>query len=353
MMPVMPMDPASRVAAVAQAMIESAASQSMEPGPDADPAAGVSGNANVGAASGGSVTGAADVMPVPPSTSMAAGTSVSLAPSEMRSAVSGAAVTNAGDPVAQTSGDTSASANSSGSRERVADKGADLNIPVVLSNLHVSTLLGPQRRRVEREAQQGRQRRKPTHEPPDDQGFADPEHDDKPGATSATPRRPLTMAVLRQTVLRHAGGLAWTEWHEGRRVIVLDTARAQEGQLRGALLSRDAQGQKTAMMFRAETTPGWGWAWARLSGRHWRLCRDLEPAGLPVLISPEDTDNRPFCICLHQSDASPQHDASYTDKLLRIKLADPLLFQRRLGRQWTYLALLQSLDHEHDEHPAS
>lgn len=341
MMPVMPMDPVSRAAAVAQAMMETTASQSMEPGPGGDLAGGPASAA---------AAGAADVMPVPPSTSMAAGTSVSLAPSELRGVVREARVPDA-QAVGQASSSTSTSETSSSERERTVEKGSDLSAPVVLGDLHATALMGPQRRRVEREARQGQRPRRPSRPVADEEGPAEREQDDAGEAPTAAPRRPLSMAQLRQTVLRHAGGLAWTEWHEGRRVIVLDTAQAHEGLLRGALLSLDAQDQKAAMVFKARTAPGWGWAWSRLSGRHWRLCRDLDPAGHPVLLSPADTGVHPFCISLHHADPSSSPEGQ-DGTLMRIHLSDPLRFQRRLGRQWTYLALLQSLDHEHDEPPA-
>jgi hypothetical protein len=188
--------------------------------------------------------------------------------------------------------------------------------------------------------------------PEDEEDTSTPTHDEvdpegSPVSGGAQPRHRLDMAQLTPFLLRHAGGLAWTELQQGRRVIVLDIGDAQEGRLRGVLLSRDAQGRKAASPFRARTPEGWGLAWRQLARQHWRLHRDITPCGKPVLAGMRDQAIKPFRICLHASEPDPmQDDAAHL--YMTIMLADPLRFQRHLGAQWTYLVLLHSLNHEPD-----
>ena len=100
------------------------------------------------------------------------------------------------------------------------------------------------------------------------------------------------------------------------------------------------------MPFRGETEPGWGLAWRQLARQHWRLHRDLTPGGKPVLTSAADQAIRPFRICLEAS--KPDDDAEPPGQHMLINLVDPIRFHRHLGRQWTYLVLFHSQEHEPD-----
>lgn len=352
MMPVMPMDPVGRAAAVAQAMMETAASQSMEPGPLGD----------VGMASSAAPDGAAGVMPVPPSTATAAGAGANMAPSAAQvvpgapgaigtTAAASASASARGDtPEAVASGGESDAARAS-DRSRPSESSVDTAVQTVQPSLFANTIEGAQRRRVEREEHPGR--RRPRADPPAPDSEDEP-HRDEPSewddaGGDAAPRRPLSLATLTPFLSRHAGGLAWTELQQGRRVIVLDIGDAHEGRLRGALLTRDAHGGKAAMPFRAGTEAGWGLAWRQLARQHWRLHRDLTPGGKHVLTSAADQAIRPFRICLQAS--KPTDGIEPPSNHMTIDLADPMRFQRHLGRQWTYLVLLHSLDHEPDPAP--
>ncbi len=327
MMPVMPMDPASQAAVVARAMIEATASQSLEPGSLADPGAGLGSQAS----SAPEIT-AGDVMPVPPSTATSAGATVSMAPSVAQVAPSGPG------PSEATSTDQASAAFLPAEPGQGSERVADTAVPIVLSSLHTTTTQAPQRQRVERDEQPRRRPRQPARQDTDE-----PPPEPSPPATEdeASPPRPLTLATLWPTLAQHAGGLALTEMKQGRRVIVLDIATSQQGHLRGALLWWPAgRDQPVLMACMASVDTGWGWAWAQMTGQHWRLRRDITADGSPALFSPDAMPGRPFCIGLRTP--APRLLGTH----LQIRLADPIRFQRHLGRQWTYLALLISLDHE-------
>lgn len=344
MMPIMPMDPVSRVAMVAQAMAATTASQSMEPGP--------SGDAGFAMPS----EGAAEVMPVPPSTSTAGGTSVSMAPSAAEVTVGSHAAVGTSAQVRSDAPDTVSEGNQSDAsqtagRERPRDINTDNNAPTLQPSLFTNAVDGIQRHRVEREEKSKRQRaRKPEADWGEEDEAApmpqpeEPWRDDKAGAT---PRRPMDMATLKPFLMRHAGGLAWSELQHGRRVIVLDIDDAHEGRVRGALLRRDTQGQHAVMPFHGHTEKGWGLAWHQLARQHWRLHRDITPGGKPILTSGRDQAIKPLRICLQASHAADPQDGD-ADLYMTIHPADPLRLQRHLGRQWTYLVLLHRLDHEPD-----
>lgn len=332
MMPVMPMDPASRAAVVARAMIETAASQSLEPGPSADAAMGMGSQASV-ASSAPEIT-AGDVMPVPPSTATSAGATVSMAPSAAQVAPAGSS------PNEATPADQASAAALPAEPGRGSERVVDTTVPVVLSSLHTTTTQAPQRQRVKRDEQPRKRPRQPAWQEADEPPVEAPT---PPAPGEASPPRPLTLATLRPVLMQHAGGLAWNELRQGRRLIVLDIAASQQGHLRGGLMwwptGRD---EPVLMACTASVDQGWGWAWSQLAGQHWRLRRDITSDGSPALLSPDDMPTRPFCIGLRSP--APRLLGAH----LQVRLADPIRFQRHLGRQWTYLALLISLDHEPD-----
>lgn len=330
MMPVMPMDPASRAAVVARAMIETAASQSLEPGPSPDAAVNTGGQASV--ASTAPELTAGDVMPVPVATATSAGATVSLAPSAAQVAPSGSSATEP-TPTDQASAAALPSEPGRGS-ERVADSA----VPVVLSSLHTTSTQAPQRQRVERDEHPRKRRRQASRHDADEPA---PEAQEPTDGGEAAPPRPLTLPALRPVLAQHAGGLAFTELRQGRRVLVLDTSTSQQGHLRGALLWwPEGREEPVLMACLASVDAGWGWAWAQMASQHWRLRRDITTDGSPALFSPDAMPARPFCINLRTP--SPRHLGSH----LQVRLADPIRFMRHMGYQWTYLALLISLDHE-------
>jgi hypothetical protein len=335
MMHIMPMDPATRAAVVARAMMETAASQSMEPGPVGAPdtTSAVQGGSSVAPVSGGEV-GAAEVMPVPVATASAAGTSMSLAPSAAQVVPAGSKITEAVS--AQEASPTAMPAESGRSTERLADTA----VPVVLSSLYTNTTQGPQRQRIERETHP--RKRRPRSSLPLEEGEDLSPSEEGAVSDQATPRQPLSLAALRPFLARHGGGLAMTEMQQGKRVIVLDTSEANDGRMRGALLLTNTSGAPVLLNFSADVDPGWGSAWSGLTATHRRLHRDVSPEGLPVLVSQGGQSERTFSICLHATQSTTH------GTVLQIRLTDPIRFQRHLGRQWTYLALLQSLDHELD-----
>lgn len=331
MMPVMPMDPATRAAVVAKAMIETAASQSLEPGPATEAAAPMGAQA-VGPSSAPELT-AGDVMPVPLSTATSAGATVSMAPSAAEMAPAGSS--HADSPAGQASAASLPSEPGHGS-ERVADTA----VPVVLGSLHATTIDAPRRHRVEREDHPRRRRRQPGRhdaEPPSPNGEEpEPERDGR-----ATPASPLSWSALCPILTRHAGGLAITELRQGRRVLVVDVSSSDQGPVRLALLWwPPLRAEPVLMACTASVDAGWGWVWSAMAGQHWRLRRDVSPDGAPALFSPDAGPARPFHISLRSP--APRHMGEH----LQVRLADPIRFQRHLGHQWTYLALLINLDHE-------